>query len=140
MPKLSNVNVILWWVEARFGKTVPVNRVKDAHDHVVRPCESHHCHTEKRTKESIKWHSHLMALASHLSIFRYDKLHNICYDPFGICFFNFSYLRKQITSWPKYFFSHFSQFWAVEIFFININYSIFKLCHVPKLTNEMART
>ena len=74
MPKLSNVNVILWWVEARFGKTVPVNRVKGAHDHVVPPCELQHPHTEKRTKKAIKCHSHLMGLGSHLSIFKYDEL------------------------------------------------------------------
>ena len=62
-----------WWVEARFGKTVPVNRVKDAHDYVVLPFESQHRHTEKRTKETIKWHSHFMSLASHLPISKYDK-------------------------------------------------------------------
>ena len=43
-----------WWVEACFGKTVPVNRVKDAHDYVVLPFELQHRHTEKRTKETIK--------------------------------------------------------------------------------------
>ena len=42
-----------WWVEARFGKSVQVNRVKDAYDHVVPPCESQHHHTEKRTKETL---------------------------------------------------------------------------------------
>jgi hypothetical protein len=66
----------LWWVKACFGKTVPVNRVKDAHDHFVPLYDSQHSHTEKRTKETIKCHSHLMALAYHLSIFRYEISHN----------------------------------------------------------------
>ena len=98
-----------WWVEARFGNTFPVNRVKNAHDHVVPPCEWQHCHTEKRTKETIKWHSHFMSLASHLPISKYDKFWIWNVTLYLLWSFRHFFLQplKSEKIWPKYFFEPF---------------------------------